>query len=71
MACANWYELGVWSSASDAYVEKIVEEIFPKPKILHFAWGLSRTTTMRTLPDDYERFGASLGDYHIRNVFLS
>lgn len=63
-ACSKWYELGVWSSASDRYVELIVEEVFPEPEHLHFVWGASRTTVKRTLPGDYARFGANLGDYH-------
>ncbi|MEO9514364.1 MAG: HAD family hydrolase [Paracoccaceae bacterium] len=65
-ACSEWYELGVWSSASDEYVESIVKEIFPKPELLHFVWGASKTTIKRTLPDDYERFGTHLGDYHFQ-----
>lgn len=27
-------------------------------------WGASKTTVKRTLPYDYERFGANLGEYH-------
>ncbi|MEP6018828.1 MAG: HAD family hydrolase [Paracoccaceae bacterium] len=63
-ACSEWYELGVWSSASDEYVELIVDNIFPKPELLHFVWGASRATVKRTLPEDYERFGTDLGEYH-------
>jgi RNA polymerase II subunit A small phosphatase-like protein len=63
-SCSKWYELGVWSSASDGYVDQIVNEIFPNPDALKFVWGASKTTTKRTFPEDYERFGTSLGEYH-------
>ncbi|MEO1140253.1 MAG: HAD family hydrolase [Pseudomonadota bacterium] len=63
-ACYEWYELAVWSSASDSYVEAIATEIFPDENRLHFVWGASRTTTKRTMPEDYARFGGELGDYH-------
>jgi RNA polymerase II subunit A small phosphatase-like protein len=52
-ACTRWYDLAVWSSASDPYVEAVVAEIFPDPSILHFVWGRSRATLPRFhRPDD-------------------
>jgi len=38
------YEVAVWSSASDDYVVKIVENIFPKDYPLKFVWGRSKCT---------------------------
>lgn len=53
-ACANWYDLAVWSSASDAYVEAITARIFPDPSLLHFVWGRSRASLRRFIgPDEY------------------
>ena len=50
-ACARHFELAVWSSASDAYVEAVVERIFPDPSALHFVWGRSRATLRRSIGD--------------------
>lgn len=38
------FEVAVWSSASDDYVELIVKEIFPTDYGLQFVWGRSRCT---------------------------
>lgn len=38
------FEIAVWSSASDDYVELIVKEIFPEGYDLKFVWGRSRCT---------------------------
>jgi len=65
-ACAEWYEIGVWSSASDDYVGWIVDEIFPRPDALHFVWGSGKTTIRRSLPNDYDRYGTTIGEYHYR-----
>ena len=62
--CARWFELAVWSSASDAYVARIVEAIFPDPGILHFVWGRSRTTASRALGADGDTFYSALEDRH-------
>ena len=64
--CAEWYALAVWSSGSDAYVEHVVQEIFPAPETLQFVWAASRTTTRRTMPEDIARFGGGIGDFHNR-----
>ncbi len=40
--CAEWFDLGVWSSASDTYVDCMVDEIFPSRADLRFAWGRSQ-----------------------------
>ena len=44
--------IGVWSSASDGYVEAIVKKIFPKEINLEFVWGRSRCTYRRNLQID-------------------
>ncbi len=50
---AQSYDLAVWSSASDDYVERIVGEIFGSAA-LHFVWGRSRATLPRIIhSDDY------------------
>jgi len=41
------YLLGVWSSASDDYVNAITNKIFSDPKELEFIWGRSRCTYRR------------------------
>ena len=38
------FRVAVWSSASDDYVEKVVEKIFPKGYPLEFTWGRSKCT---------------------------
>ena len=43
-ACAGWFDVAVWSSASDSYVEAVVANIFPHPHRLKFVWGRSRAT---------------------------
>ena len=55
---AQDFELAVWSSASDSYVEAIVENIFDDPSSLHFVWGRSRTSYQRIFSDsdEYERY---------------
>lgn len=53
-ACAGWYDLAVWSSASDPYVEAIAERIFPDPALLRFVWGRSRASLRRFIgPNEY------------------
>ena len=38
------YRIAVWSSASDDYVKKVVDHIFPKDYPLEFVWGRSKCT---------------------------
>jgi RNA polymerase II subunit A small phosphatase-like protein len=42
--CAIYFELAIWSSASDDYVQAIVQEIMPTTISLAFCWGRSRCT---------------------------
>jgi RNA polymerase II subunit A small phosphatase-like protein len=53
----NDFLLAVWSSASDDYVELIVEKIIPKDIELKFVWGRSRCTPRRLLQvDDFGNY---------------
>ena len=49
--CADHYELAVWSSASDQYVEAVVREIVPPSIRLKFVWGRSRASLKRVITD--------------------
>ena len=74
--CAEHFEIGVWSSAGDEYVQTIVVAIFPEPERLWFVWGVSRTSIRRTAKASHDmtephyvkslkklkRFGWSLND---------
>jgi RNA polymerase II subunit A small phosphatase-like protein len=52
--CAQHFKLAVWSSASDDYVQAIVERILPPGIRLEFMWGRSRCTPFTTPQlDDY------------------
>ncbi|WP_035567121.1 HAD family hydrolase [Hymenobacter sp. IS2118] len=66
-ACAENFDLAVWSSASDDYVQQVVEKIFPAEIKLLFVWGRSHCTPL-VLPqiDEYGYYnldGASHYEY--------
>jgi carboxy-terminal domain RNA polymerase II polypeptide A small phosphatase len=42
--CAQHFDLAIWSSASDDYVQAIVAQIIPATIPLKFVWGRSRCT---------------------------
>jgi RNA polymerase II subunit A small phosphatase-like protein len=44
--CAEKFDLAVWSSASDDYVEQVVAQIFPPEIKPTFVWGRSRCTPL-------------------------
>jgi len=46
------FDLAVWSSASDAYVSLVVENLFGDAFDLQFVWGRSRATLRRGSIDD-------------------
>lgn len=46
VACAEKFDLAVWSSASDDYVKQVVERIFPAEIEPIFVWGRSRCTPL-------------------------
>ena len=53
-ACAEMFDLAVWSSASDDYVKQVVERIFPGEIKPVFVWGRSRCTPLVSPQiDDY------------------
>lgn len=66
-ACAEKFDLAVWSSASDDYVKQVVEQIFPITTELAFVWGRSRCTPfVLSQVDDYGYYnldGASRYEY--------
>jgi RNA polymerase II subunit A small phosphatase-like protein len=43
-ALPQYFRVAVWSSASDDYVQYIVDHIFPKNNPLEFVWGRSKCT---------------------------
>jgi RNA polymerase II subunit A small phosphatase-like protein len=45
-ACAEKFQLAVWSSASDDYVAEVVKRIFSEEIKLAFVWGRSRCTPL-------------------------
>ncbi|MBD2766653.1 HAD family hydrolase [Hymenobacter sp. BT664] len=57
-ACAEKFQLAVWSSASDDYVAEVVKRIFSEEIKLAFVWGRSRCTPISTARAD------ELGYYH-------
>lgn len=48
------FDLAVWSSASDDYVDAVVDAIFPDRSLLRFVWGRSRATLRRATPYDLD-----------------
>lgn len=56
------YQLAVWSSATDDYVEDMVHHIFGEEPGLEFAWGRSRCTYRRNL--QFEDFRDTEQDHH-------
>jgi RNA polymerase II subunit A small phosphatase-like protein len=48
----NDFDLAVWSSASDGYVQAVVDHIFEEPASLQFIWGRSRATLRRVSQDE-------------------
>jgi RNA polymerase II subunit A small phosphatase-like protein len=42
--CAQHFKLAIWSSASDDYVNAVVQQIFPSDVSLEFVWARSRCT---------------------------
>ena len=57
-ACARIFQVAVWSSASDDYVQQVVERIFPEDMELKFVWGRSRCTPLSLPPDEYGYYHA-------------
>ena len=54
--CAEHFQVAVWSSASDDYVQAIVRQIVPATIPLAFVWGRTRCTRFRMPEVDEEGF---------------
>ena len=54
-ACAEIYQLAIWSSASDDYVAEVVKMIVPPTISLEFTWGRSKCTPRYPTQEDYFR----------------
>jgi RNA polymerase II subunit A small phosphatase-like protein len=65
--CAKYFQLAVWSSASDDYVRAVVSQIFPPGVAPVFVWGRSRCTRFR-LPE-LDGFGFLSLDYASKYEF--
>jgi carboxy-terminal domain RNA polymerase II polypeptide A small phosphatase len=53
--CSEIYQLAIWSSASDGYVEEVVKKIIPPTITLEFVWGRSKCTPKYPTEEDYFR----------------
>lgn len=51
-ACFDSYAVGIWSSASDAYVQAVVEQVIRQTDRLQFIWGRSKASFSRVSRDD-------------------
>jgi RNA polymerase II subunit A small phosphatase-like protein len=65
--CAAHFTVAVWSSASDDYVQAVVQQAFPSHVTPAFVWGRSRCTRFR-LPEPDEQGFDSL-DYATQYEF--
>jgi RNA polymerase II subunit A small phosphatase-like protein len=54
-AVTGWFDVAVWSSASDAYVQGIVAGVFGPENVLRFVWSCDRCTR-RLDPDRNEHY---------------
>lgn len=54
--CAKHFQLAIWSSASDDYVQAIVKQLVPSSIPLAFVWGRSRCTRFRLPEIDEQGF---------------
>ncbi|WNJ19507.1 HAD family hydrolase [Pontibacter sp. G13] len=46
------FEIGIWSSAHEAYIEAVLEKIIPEEIKLEFIWGSEKCTVRRDLELD-------------------
>ncbi len=46
---SDWYDLAVWSSGDEAYVEAVVAQVLPASAALRFVWGGLRCVRRRDL----------------------
>ena len=65
LACAQHFKLAIWSSASDDYVQAIVQQILPPGITLEFVWGRSRCTPFTTPQlDEYGYYNLDATSYY-------
>lgn len=64
----NDFLIAVWSSASDDYVEAVVENLFPNDYPLEFVWGRKRCTYRSKRFS--ENFGRYMEDYETPYFYL-
>lgn len=57
--CAAVYDIAIWSSASDDYVQGITDQIFPGAITPKFVWGRSRCTPRTRFQLENEGFSYS------------
>ena len=55
-SCFEHYAVGIWSSASDEYVEAVAKLIVSEPDKLEFVWGRSKASFSRVRRDDGNSF---------------
>ena len=44
--CLEWFQVGVWTSASPDYAAEVVRALFPEPDRLAFVWASDRCTVV-------------------------
>lgn len=65
VSCAQHFELAVWSSASEDYVQEIVQNILPAGVSLSFVWGRNRCTPIISPQIDfYGRYNMDINSYY-------
>lgn len=64
----NNFLIAVWSSASDDYVDEVVEKIFPDDIKLEFVWGRSRCTFRRNWKVIENRYFYESGRDHFHYI---
>ncbi len=64
--CLINFQVAVWSSASEEYVEHVVREIFPDTGKLLFIWGRKKCTTRISEKDRYSSYFS--GPVQLKNL---
>jgi RNA polymerase II subunit A small phosphatase-like protein len=63
--CAQHFKLAIWSSASDDYVQAVVQQLLPPGIALEFVWGRSRCTPVPTPRlDEYGYYNLDSSSYY-------
>jgi len=64
--CLSNFQVAVWSSASEEYVNYIVSKIFPNPEKLIFIWAKDKCTIKFSENEKYSAFFH--GPYYLKNL---